>query len=61
MASVMMGRVMARAVQAVVGLVVLMRVMAMMAPRKVLPESPMNILAGAQLKYRKLMRAVLSR
>jgi hypothetical protein len=49
---------MARAVQAVVGLVVLMRVM---APRKVLPESPMNILAGAQLKYKKPMRAVLSR
>jgi hypothetical protein len=47
-----------RAVQAVVGLVVLMRVM---APRKVLPESPMNILAGAQLKYKKPMRAVLSR
>jgi hypothetical protein len=52
---------MARAVQAVVGLVVLMRVMAMMAPRKVLPESPMNILAGAQLKYKKPMRAVLRR
>jgi hypothetical protein len=27
----------------------------------VLPESPINILAGAQLKYRKPMRAVLRR
>jgi hypothetical protein len=59
MASVMMGRVMARAVQAVVGLVVLMRVMAMMAPRKVLPESPMNILAGAQLKYKRHVKVQL--
>ena len=59
MASVMRGNSIAKDVQLLIGVLGwLSRAMATIAPKKVLPASPMKILAGDQFQYKKPRRAV---